>query len=184
MRLKTKPLICSLSEYEKWLTMREYWDDFADEWNNSTIEEKLIRLVGYVKQGGDLNLVLNSYAENRDLSYRYRIQHCVFAYIERLISGSHFAFGTPIISRIKRLDKEELVKLLTEELIRSVKEIKDYDADFIPISYWDVTDEYLNNDDILDRIEREHWRKNPDENFSYYLGKEKRWCSGLESSLW
>ena len=75
--------------------MREYWDDFADEWNNSTIEEKLIRLAGYVKQGGDLNLVLNSYAENRDLSYRYRIQHCVFAYIERLISGSHFALELP-----------------------------------------------------------------------------------------
>ncbi len=184
MNKKSKPLNCSLSEYEGWLAMREYWDDFSDEWNDSTIEEKLIHLAGFVKQGGDLNVVLNSYAEYRDALYRCRIQECVFGYIERLMSGDLFKFGAPIIDRIKCLDKEELVQLLSEELKRCVVEEEEYDENFVKVSYWKIVDKYLNKDDILDMIEREHWKKFPNESFSYYWGKSKRWDYGIEYSLW
>ena len=36
-------------------------------------------------------------------------------------------------------------------------------------------DEYKYDDTILDQIEREHWRSNPDEPFPIYLDKAKRW---------
>ena len=184
MKQKATPLNCPLEEYEGWIAMKEYWDDYSHEWSYSTLEEKLIRLAGFVKLGGDLNTVLNDYAEGRDESYRCRIQCCVFSYIERLISGDLFECGAPIIDRIKRLDKEELVRLLTEELLRSVKEIKEYDNNYKLVSYWKITDEFVNNDANLDAIEREHWRKFPDESFSYYSDKSNRWEKGPKYSLW
>ena len=184
MRNLLQPLNYSLSEYESWLAMKEYWDDYSHEWTESSIEKKLVRLAGFVKLGGDLNTVLSDYAEDRDAMYRIRIQHCVFRYIERLISGDHFQFGAPIIDRIKRLDKGELVRLLTAELLRSVKEVRDYDKNDQPFTHWVVSDEYINNDENLDAIEREHWNNFPDESFSYYLDKNKRWDGDDESSFW
>lgn len=184
MRNLLQPMNYPLSEYENWLAMKEYWDDYSHEWTESSIEKKLVRLAGFVKMGGDLNTVLSDYAEDRDATCRIRIQYCVFRYIERLISGDYFKFGEPIIDRIKRLDKEELVKLLTAELLRSVKETRDYDANGNRITYWIVSDEYINNDENLDAIEREHWKNFPNESFSYYLDKSKRWDGGDDSSFW
>ena len=181
---KAKTLNCSISDYENKLAMKEYWDDFSHEWTYSSTETKLINLAKFVKQGGDLNIVLNRYAENRDLSYRTRIQMCVFYYIETLISGDNFKFGSPIIDRIKRLDKEELVQLLSEELKRCVIEIEDFDANLNKVTYWKITDKYRNNDDILDTIERKHWSKFPNENFSLYLDKSKRWDFRYDYCLW
>lgn len=184
MEQKLKPLNCKLSEYEGWLAMREYWDDYSDEWNSSTIEEKLVNLANFVKQGGDLNIVLNDYTENRDAIYRYRIQFCVFRYIERLISGNYFAKGNPIIERIKRLEKAGLVSLLKEELSRSVKDVEEYDEKQIIKSYWQISDEFINKDDILNKIEREHWRNNPNEGVSFYMNKDKKWDKGSDYSIW
>lgn len=184
MKRKVKTFNLSLSEYRGILAKKEYWDDYSDEWNNSTIEEKLIRLAEFVKQGGDLNIVLNDYAEYHDALYKCRIQVCVFNYIERLISGSFFNYEAPINYRIKRLDKEELVRLLTEELKRCIVKIEEYDDNLIKVDYWTITNKYLNNDDILDMIEREHWRKFPNESFSYYLNKSKRWDNIPDHSFW
>ena len=153
MRNLLRPLNYPLSQYDSWLAMKEYWDDYSHEWTESSIEKKLVHLAGFVKMGGDLNTVLTDYAEDRDATYRIRIQHCVFRYIERLISGDHFKFGEPIIDRIKRLDKEELVRLLTAELLRSVQETRDYDENGQLFTHWIISKEYLNNDENLDAID-------------------------------
>ncbi len=184
MKQKLRPLNCSLSEYESCLAMREYWDDYSDEWNDSTIEEKLVNLASFVKIGGDLNVVINDYAECRDTIYKYRIQFCAFRYIERLMSGSYFKIGSPVVDRIKRLEKTELVSLLQEELLRCVKEIEEYDERQIKISYWQISDEFINKDDILDKIEREHWKNNPNEGVSFYMDKDKSWDKGDDYSIW
>lgn len=91
----------------------------------------------------------------------------------------------PTADRIKRLEMDELLRLLAEELKMCVKRTTAfvYENRYKPNSTpgfktyesWIVSDEYKYNDTILDTIEREHWRAFPDEDFSYYLNKCKRW---------
>ena len=47
-----KPFDVPLDEYEGLITRREYWDNFAEEWKWSSIDEKIVRLAGFVQQGG------------------------------------------------------------------------------------------------------------------------------------
>ena len=80
---------------------------------------------------------------------------------------------------------DELLRLLAEELKMCVKRTTEFvyenrykpnsTSSFKTYESWIVSDEYKYNDTILDTIEREHWRVNPDENFDYYLRKCKRW---------
>ena len=182
-----KPYDCDLREYEACLaSSREIWDDFSHEWTYSTFDEKLVILAGFVLKGGDLKRAIERYAEERTETYRSRIHWVVFRYIWRMMMGKESTFGQkPTADRIKRLEMDELLRLLAEELKMCVKRTTEFvnenrykpnsTPNYKTYESWIVSDEYKYNDTILDTIEREHWRANPDESFEYYLGKCKRW---------
>ena len=112
-----EPYDIPLVDYEKYMGTREYWDDFGNEWSWSPIEQKIIRLAGFVQQGGNLKKVINHYAKGRDAEYRERIQYCIMYCILKLMTGDlvHIDSDVPFVDRIKRLTKEELVKLLSDQ---------------------------------------------------------------------
>lgn len=182
-----KPYDCNLREYEACLaSSREIWDDYSHEWTYSTFDEKLVILAGFVLKGGDLKRAIVHYAEERSETYRSRIHWVIFAYIWRMMMGKESQFeNKPTADRIKRLEMDELLRLLVGELKMCVKRTTVFvnENRYKPNSQpnyktresWTVSDEYKYNDTILDTIEREHWQAYPDEGFSYYLDKCKRW---------
>ena len=187
MKLFYKPYDCDVEEYEDCLaSSREIWDDCSHEWSYSSLDEKIVILAGFVLKGGDLKRAIERYAEVRSEMYRCRIHWVVFRYIWRMMIGdeSHYS-QRATADRIKRLEMDELLRLLAEELRMCVKRTTEfvYENRYKPNSTpgfktyesWTVSDEYKYNDTILDTIEREHWRAFPDEDFSYYLNKCKRW---------
>ena len=170
------PFNFEVEEYSDYIARREYWDSFAREWRNSPMEAKLIRLGGFVLKGGNLNDVLERYAEGRDFTYRHQVQSCVLTYIINLMSGETLDIYTksPTLDRLKRLDKEELVLLLTRELKRRVRQTYAFIKGDVE-KHWEVSKEDLLNDDILSEIEEEHWRNHPEESFAWYLKRTSRW---------
>lgn len=182
-----KPYGCNVKEYESRLaSSREIWDDYSHEWSYSTFDEKLVILAGFVLKGGDLKRAIERYAEDRSEIYRSRIHWVVFGYIWRMMMGKESQFeNKPTADRIKRLEMDELLRLLAEELKMCVKKTTEFvyenryktnsTPNFKTYESWTVSDEYKYNDTILDTIEREHWRANPDEPFSSYLRKAERW---------
>lgn len=170
------PFNFDLEEYSDYLASREYWDGFAHEWTYSPMEAKLIKLGGFVLKGGRLDKVLDEYAKGRDFSYRHEIQRCVLIYIMELLSGGTLSIymKSVTLDRIKRLDKEELVQLLTEELKRRIRQTYSFINRHLEL-IWEVSRDDLLKDDILEKIEREHWRSHPEESFSWYLNKTRRW---------
>ena len=113
-----KPFDVPLKEYEGLVCRREYWDRLGTEWRWSSVEEKIIRLAGFVQKGGNLKKIINHYAKDRDETYRREIQHCILEYILVLMAGDSIKIyrNSPFVNRIKRLDKDELVKELTKLL--------------------------------------------------------------------
>ena len=43
------PFDVSLCDYEGMMNNRQYWDDLGAEWGWSTMEQRLVRLAGFVK---------------------------------------------------------------------------------------------------------------------------------------
>jgi len=162
----------SLKDCESRIDSKEYWDAYSDEWNRSDHTQKILVLGDFVLKGGDLASVLDKYAERHDEIYRREIQNAVILYIGILMTGDALDERTPLCHRIKRLGKEELIQLLTEELRRNIFERGDIDRNGNITSYWTITQEHLLDDYILDKIERKHWQDNPDEAFSSYMFKE------------
>jgi hypothetical protein len=180
------PFDVPLKEYEGLIARREYWDDISEEWSWSTTEQKLVRLAGFVQQGGDLAKLIDKYAEGRDDDYRHRIQFCLLSYILKLMVGErmHSNSNAPLVSRIKRLNKEELVELMTEELKRDVKKSEKMDSDFSIHEDWELlSDKEWMSDEILDRIEYRHWHEHPEESWGTYSFREKYWWE-FKKFLW
>lgn len=181
MKEYMKPYDFDVEKYEACLaSSREIWDDCSQEWSYSTLEEKLVILAGFVLKGGDLKRAIERYAEERSEIYRCRIHWVIFTYIWRMIMGKEPMNNfNPISSRIKCLDNDELIKLLSEELKKCVKQTCNtrYNrfGEHEIYTCWIVSDEYQYDDTALDKIERKHWRSHPDEPFSIYLDKAKRW---------
>lgn len=178
------PYDCDLQTYERRLATRDFWDDCGHEWTHKTLEEKLVLLAGFVQRGGDLGKVMARYTEDRDEIYRSRIHWVIFDYIWHLMMPGQ-QVGRPTSDRIKCLSSEELLRLLAELLQEKVK--KSFKCEIIrprgipngtphieSFESW-IVDATEIDDTILDRIEREHWRANPDEPFSSYLRKAERW---------
>lgn len=182
-----KPYDCDLKEYEARLaSSREIWDDFSHEWSYSPFDEKIVILGGFALKGGNFKRAIERYAEERAETYRSRIHWVIFAYIWRMMMGKESQFeNKPTADRIKRLEVDELLRLLAEELKMCVKRTTAFvyenrykpnsTPDFKTYESWIVSDEYKYIDTILDTIDREHWRAHTDEDFSYYLNKCKRW---------
>ena len=166
-----------LEEYEGILANREYWDDFSCEWERfSTLEQKLIRMGGFVQRGGDLNQVILRYAEGREYTYRVTIKSCLMRYIE------HFVFKDQWFMRIVRLEKEEAVKLLSELLKASVKDSCEYDR--YNKKYYSVgllETKGVDAEAILAAIEKEHKEAHPDETIETVRKRAKAW---IWESLW
>ena len=183
------PFDLPLNEYEGLIETNQYWDDSGDEANWLTMDQKLIRLAGFVQKGGDLAKVITNYAENHDEYKRKRIQFRVGSYILKLMAGDRYTINTkdvPLVDRIKCLNKEELVELLSQELTRGVVKTEKYDKDYKTHEDWEVLS---NNDDLrisdenLDAIERRHWHENPDESFTTYSNRSDYWWN-YGNSLW
>ena len=172
------PYHIPLEEYEGLMASREYWDDLGAEWNWSSIEQKLVRLAGFVKQGGSLKKVLNRYTKGREEEYTNRIQFCILKYILKLMVGERLKpyEKVPLVDRIKRLNKDELVELLTKELKRDVMPSSEMDKNHKFHEHWRLLsdDEWL-SDEYLDKIEYRHWHKHPEEPFSQYLRRSEWW---------
>ena len=174
-----EPFNVPLDDYEGYIGRREYWDDLGTEWGWSPIEQKIIRLAGFVQQGGNLKKVINHYAKDRDEEYRSRIQYCIMDYILKLMTGDlvHRHSDLPFVDRIKRLTKEELVKLLSDQLKTSVR--KTYYMEHGSIKEgWEIKyDNPKTPDDLLDKIDRQHRRKYPDETFYEWYHRPEKWWS-------
>ena len=179
-----KPFDAPLEEYEGLITRREYWDNIAEEWRWSTVEEKIVRLAGFVQHGGNLKKILNRYAKAHDEEYRRCIQYCELEYVLRLLKKD---VDMPTkylpVDRVKRLNKEELTDFLSDLLKQSVK--KQYDMDSMEIKEcWEIKyDNKLTPDELMDEIEGKHWRANPEESFDSYLNRSNVWWDGVHS-LW
>ena len=179
------PYDVPLDEYEGLVARREYWDDGSDEWNWSSIDLKLVRLAGFVQQDGDLNKVMTEYTKDLDEYKRQRIQYCVVRYILKLMLGERrqLSENNPLVERIKCLNKEELLELLTEELKRDVKKEEKMDDNYKIHEDWVLlSDNQWMSDEILDGIERRHWRENPEESYTTYSNRSQFWWNNR--SLW
>ena len=166
-----------LEEYEAILANREYWDDFSCEWEQySTLEQRLIRMGGFVQRGGDLNRVILRYAEGREYTYRVTIQSCLMKYIEHFVSKDQW------LMRIVRLEKMEAVKLLAELLKATVKDSCEYDR--YNKKYYSVSlleTKGVDVEAILLAIEKEHKVTHPDETIEVVRKRAKGWIWG---SMW
>lgn len=166
-----------LEEYEQILANREYWDDISCEWEQySTLEQKLIRIGGFVQRGGDLNRVILNYAEDREYTYRVTIKSCLMQYIERFLSKDLW------YTRIVRLEKEEVVELLSELLKASIKNSCEYDR--YKKKYYSVgllETKGIDAEGILATIEKEHKEAHPDETIEAVRERVWEW---LWESLW
>lgn len=165
-----------LEEYEAILANREYWDDFACEWGFSNLEQKLIRMAGFVQRGGDLNRVILRYAEGREYTYRVTIQSCLMKYVEHFVSKDQWYM------RIVRLEKEEVVKLLSELLKASVKDNCEYDRynkKYHSVSLLETKG--VDTEAIISAIEKEHKETHPDETIEEVRKRAKAW---IWESLW
>ena len=166
-----------LEEYEGILANREYWDDISYEWKqHSTLEQKLIRLGGFVQRGGDLNRVILRYAEGREYTYRVTIKSCLQQYIE------HFLAKDLWYTRLVRLEKEEVVKLLSELLKASIKDSCEYDR--YNKKYYSIgllETKGIDAEGILAAIEKGHKEAHPGETIE--VVRERAW-GWIRESLW
>lgn len=180
-----KPFDIPLVDYEKYMGRREYWDDLGTEWGWSPIEQKIIRLAGFVQQGGNLKKVINHYAKGRDEIYRERIQYCIMYYILKLMTGDrvHIHSDMPFVDRIKRLTKDELVKLLSDQLKTSVHKSYYMEGHAIKEGWVIQYDNPLTPDEVLDKIDRQHRRKYPDETSYEWWHRPEMWW-GHKQYLW
>ncbi len=181
-----KPFSVPLEEYESLICCREYWDDISTEWESSPIEQKIIRLAGFVQQGGDLMNAINLYAQEHDETYRRRIQHCILEYILILMTGDKIEIyrKSPFKNRIKRLNKDELVKLLSDQLKASVIEGSYMDKNYNTLPCWEIRyDNKLTPDEYMDKVDHEHYQNYPDESFTTYDAKSENW-NNPTYSLW
>lgn len=179
-----KPFDVPLDEYEGLICRREYWDNIGAEWQWSSVEEKIIRLAGFVQQGGNLKKIINHYAKSHDEEYRRCIQYCELEYILRLLMKDEDISTKYLpVERIKRLSKDELTKLLSDLLKKYVK--KGYCMDSMEIKEcWEIKyDSKLTPDELLDKVEGKHWRAYPEESFNSYLKRSEIWWDGVHS-LW
>jgi hypothetical protein len=168
-------------EYEGLIARREYWDDGGDEWNWSSIEEKIVRLAQFVQQGGNLSKIINRYAKECGERYRGRIQYCVASYILKIMYDDLFVINAdaPFVRRIKRLDKIELVKLLSSQLKSSVTKSSVLDSDYKEHENWIIKyNGKQSPDELLDKIESKYWK-----DYSTYDSRADIWWDGLHS-LW
>lgn len=175
------PFNVAKEEYEDLIARREYWDDGGDEWNWSSIEEKIVRLAGFVQLGGNLKKIINRYAKERDEEYRRRIQYCVASYILKIMFGDLFVINddVPFVRRIKRLDKNELVKLLSSQLKSSVKKSSILDKDYHEHENWIIKyNSKISPDNLLDKIEGKYWKE-----YTSYDSRADIWWDGRHS-LW
>lgn len=180
-----KPFDKPLEEYEGLIGRREYWDDLSTEWGSSTLDEKVVRLAGFVQQGGNLKKVINHYAKAHEESYRRRIQYCVLEYILRLFKNYPDKPTEYLpVNRIKQLNSNELTKLLSDLLKMSVKQESIMNKDYKFVENWSI--QYVNKltpDEFLDKVEKKHWRENPDESTTSYFDRPNVWWDGVHS-LW
>ena len=179
-----KPFDVPLDEYEGLICRREYWDNIAEEWRWSTVDEKIVRLAGFVQHGGDLKKILNCYAKAHDEEYRRCIQYCELEYVLRLLKKDEDIPTKYLpVDRVKRLNKDELTEILSDLLRQSVK--KQYDMDSMEIKEcWEIKyDNKLTPDELMDEVEGKHWRANPEESFNSYLKRSEIWWDGVRS-LW
>ena len=180
-----RPFDVPLDEYEGLIARREYWDNIAEEWRWSSIDEEIVRLAGFVQQGGNLKKILNRYAKAHDEDYRRCIQYCQLEYVLRLLKKKEDMPSKYLpIDRVKRLKKDELTKFLSDLLKQSVKKSYDMDDKLEIKECWEIKyDNKLTPDELLDKVEGKHWRANPDESFDSYLNRSKVWWDGVHS-LW
>lgn len=180
------PFDVPLHDYEGMMNNRQYWDDLGAEWSWSTMEQKLVRLAGFVKQGGNLKKVINRYAKEHDNRYNCRIQYVILVYILKLMVGNRMKWyqDEPLVNRIKCLNKDELVRLLTAELKRDVVPSCRLDKDGRIHDHWELlSDREWMSDVNLDRIERHHWRTHPEESPTQYSNRANTWWN-YTLSLW
>jgi len=180
-----KPFDVPLDEYEGLIARREYWDQLGTEWGWSSVEEKIIRLAGFVQQGGNLKKILNRYAKSRDEEYRREIQYCELRYVLELFKNrKDMPMEYLPVDRVKRLNKDELTKLLSDLLKKSVRKGYDLDSQYQTQENWEIKyTEKLTPSEYMDKAEGKHWRANPDEPFDSYLNRSKIWWDGVHS-LW
>lgn len=170
-----------LKDYESFIERRQFWDDFACEYNDYTQEKKLVILAGFVNIGGNLKKIIKQYAKDHDEIYRQRIHWVILHYIWRLIMGNDtMDYSHIVVDRIKCLDNDELIQLLTEELKKRVEKdctstINISTSNINETEHWVISDKEKYNDEILDKIERKHWQTHPKELYSTYLRKGERW---------
>lgn len=175
------PYHIPLKEYEGLMANREYWDDLGAEWDHSTMEKKLVRLAGFVRLGGNLKKVINRYAKDHDEQYNRRIQYCVLYYILKLMVSDRLQWYNeePLVDRIKCLNKDELVRLLTLELKRDVQPSCKMDKDHNFHEHWRLlSDDEQMSDVYLDRIERHHGASTP-RNRQASTSGERRFGGGI-----
>lgn len=177
------PFDVTLAEYEKILQNREYWDDLCTEWNDSTMDEKIVRLAGFVQMGGNLNKVINRYAKEKDQYKRDRIQYCVGKYILKIAQPypmNIYDTRDPFVRRVKRLEKKVMVNFLTKLLKIGVRKSGAMDTTTGKIKEtWEIKYDYKKTpDEILDKMESPYWKD--------YMSYDKRadyWWDGSRS-LW
>lgn len=173
----------STDDYEREVGCREYWDSFAHEYKYSSIEEKIVWLAICVQNGGNLKKVLNRYAKDRDYACRREIQTCMGRYILKITTdGEKYITMTddPLVNRIKRLKKDELVKLFAYLLKKNVWQ----SGRFNGMEEWTIAyRDKLSPDRVLDKMEIPHWRANPDESWLVYLDRANTWWD-CNHSLW
>lgn len=177
------PFNVPLAEYESLLKRREYWDHLCDEWGCSTMDEKIVKLAGFVQLGGNLSKVINQYAKGREEYQRQCIQYCVVSYILRIAAPYPMHISDklePFVRRVKRLEKKVMVNFLTKLLKIGVRKSGAMDTTTGKIKEtWEIKYDYKKTpDEILDKMESPYWK-----DYMSYDRRADYWWDGSRS-LW
>lgn len=164
-----RPDYDNLEDYRGTIRTRRYWDPFEAKSITGTLEDRLANLSAFVRLGGDLLKEIDAYAEDRSSDYTDDIMTAVMTYLQYLISGENYGLDEAFTDRIKCLEKEELVQLLSEEL--KVRIVEDEE------SCWVLRKDNLCDDSILSGIEATHRMNHPDETPAMYARNKRNWSA-------
>lgn len=102
------------SEQFQWIASRKYWDIYCHQFKEVSIDDKLIYLALYLKEGGDLDFAIKEYKVGREDYILSCLPNTLYYYIDYIRTGQPADIMSYILSLY--LSELQLIKILSAEL--------------------------------------------------------------------
>lgn len=107
-------MLKDIEYYELEIGSKKYWDDFAHEFKELDIENKLINLAHYLKLGGNIHYIVSQYKRGRRVDVRKAVKNAATIYLEYLAKDDYFPFHVFSESQLLTILSRELKNRLYE----------------------------------------------------------------------